>query len=71
MYDNMGIEEIIIAQAENRGIKKGERKGEKKAKSSLVKSLLQQTDFSVDRIASIVGVKENLVERLMKSAKCA
>ena len=67
MYDNMGIEEIIIAQAENRGIKKGE----KKAKSTFIQSLLDQTDFPIAKIAMIAGVKEAQVQRLKRSAKCA
>lgn len=71
MYDNMGVEEIIIAQAENRGIKKGERKGEKKAKSCIVQSLLDQTNLSVAKIAKAVGVQETMVRRLKESAKCA
>lgn len=87
MYDNMGIEEIIIAQAENRGIKKGERKGERKgkragkkegilegiqeAKSTFVRSLLDQTDFSIAKIAGIAGVEEAMVRQLKELAICA
>jgi hypothetical protein len=67
MYDNMGIKEIIIEQARQDGLKKGE----KKAKSSIVQSLLEQTDLSVDKIASIVGIRETQVQRLKKSVKYA
>lgn len=71
MYNNMGIEEILVAQAEEKAHKKGERKGIKTAKSTFVQSLLDQTNFSVAKIASIAGVQESLVQQLKKSAKCA
>jgi hypothetical protein len=79
MYNNMGIEEILAAQAEERALKKGERKGIRagkrqgvqETKSTIVRSLLDQTNFSVAKIASIAGVQESMVRRLKESAACA
>ena len=44
--------------------KRGEEKGRSEGKSEVIKSLLAQTDFSIDKIASIAGVTEDLVRQV-------
>jgi hypothetical protein len=47
-----------------KGLEKGEEKGKAKGKAEVVKNLLMQTDFSVDKIASIAGVTEEFVRKV-------
>lgn len=80
---NMGIEEMMIDMANKQGLKDGEKKGiqkgvkqgkragKKEAKSAFAKSLLVKTNFSVAKIASIVGVRPAFVRQLKESVACA
>lgn len=47
-----------------RGEEKGRSEGRSEGKSEVIKSLLAQTDFSIDKIASIAGVTEDLVRQV-------
>jgi hypothetical protein len=52
-----------------RGMAKGEARGAEKNRREVVKTLLTQTDFTVARIAALVNVTEEFVERIAKRTK--
>ena len=52
-----------------RGEEKGRSEGRSEGKSEVIKSLLAQTDFSIDKIASIAGVTEDLVRQVKADLK--
>jgi len=54
----MGIEEFLLDRAEKKGIEKG--------RIEVVKSLLKNTDFDDDRIASLIGISLESVKKIKK-----
>ncbi|MCF0057582.1 hypothetical protein [Dyadobacter sp. CY356] len=52
----MGIEEFLLDRAEKKGIQKN--------KITVVKSLLKETEFSNAKIASLVDVSEEMVQKI-------
>ena len=54
----MGIEEFLLDRAEKKGIEKG--------RIEVVKSLLKNTDFDDDRIASLIGISLESVKEIKK-----
>lgn len=56
----MGIEEFLLDRAEKKGIERGKENG----RIEFVKSLLRETSFDTDKIASLVGVSAEFVERI-------
>ena len=52
----MGIEEFLLDRAEKKGIEK--------SKMDFIKSLLTGTEFSNTKIASLVGVSVEMVEKI-------
>jgi predicted transposase YdaD len=57
------IQEIRYKEAEEKGMEKGILEGLQKAKHEMVKNLLQQTEFSDDKIASLANVSVAFVEK--------
>lgn len=62
ILENTDIESDLFFQ-------KGEEKGKAEGKEEFVKTLLFQTDFSIDKIASLVGVTEELVRKVKGDLK--
>lgn len=62
----MGIEEFLINRANEEGIEKGIEKGIELKDRSFVKTLLQETDFSLKKISQLVGVSLTFVEQVKK-----
>jgi hypothetical protein len=56
----MGIEEFLLQRAEEQG----KRKGTEKMKTKFVKNLIKLTDFSNERIASLVDVNVAFYEKI-------
>jgi hypothetical protein len=69
----MGIEEFILDRERRVGMKKGVELGEKNATYkkdvAFTKSLLTQTDFSEEKIAVLVGVDIEFVQKVKASLK--
>ena len=63
----MGIEEFLLQRAEKKGRKEGREEGKEEAKVIFVKSLLDTTDFSNEKIASIADVTVVFVEKIKAS----
>lgn len=61
----MGIRELVIEQAKQKGFKKGLEIG----KSQAVKSLLTQTKLTISEIAKIVDVTEAFVQNIINTQK--
>jgi flagellar biosynthesis/type III secretory pathway protein FliH len=57
------IQEIRYKEAEEKGMEKGILEGLQKAKHEMVKNVLQQTEFSDDKIASLANVSVAFVEK--------
>ena len=68
--NTMGIEELLLDMAEKKGIEKGIEKGmtQKELEKNLIftRNLLSSTDFSVAKIAELVGVSEDFVLTVKK-----
>jgi predicted transposase/invertase (TIGR01784 family) len=72
----MGIEEFVLARAERIGEIRGEKKGIKKGISQgannqailMVKNLINQTDFSDQKIASLAGISLETVQEIRKGS---
>jgi hypothetical protein len=62
-HTTMGIEEFLLKQAENEGMEKAIQKRD----TEFVKSLLTQTEHSVEKIARLVGVSVSFVEKIKAS----
>jgi hypothetical protein len=64
----MGIEEFVLDRAKRMGLKQGLEQGKEVATYekdfAFTKSLLEQTDFTVEKIASLVGVNIEFVEKV-------
>ncbi len=58
----MGIEEFLFERAK----KTGRKEGREQEKTALTRSLLSSTDFSISRIADLVGVSEDFVLKVKK-----
>jgi len=52
----MGLEEFLLDRAEKQGIKKKEL--------SFTQTLLKETNFSIEKIAALVGVTVDFVENV-------
>ena len=65
----MGIEEYILARAENKGIKKGLTKGRQEGVNLMIIALLKETDFTNERIAIMAGVSVEHVQKLREVGK--
>jgi hypothetical protein len=70
----MGIFEIVAEEAVEKErrrsrieIKKSKAEAEKKSKTEFVKNLLMGTKFTVAKIASLVSVPEDFVEKVKKT----
>lgn len=60
----MGIEELLLENAEKRGEKLGEKRAEKRAERQLrkvVANLIKDTDFDNKKIAALTGVTTTFV----------
>lgn len=62
----MGIQEFLLDRAKKEGVEIGVEKGMTQKDEILVKNLLASTDFSVARIAGLVGVSEDFVLKAKK-----
>jgi hypothetical protein len=60
----MGIEEFILDRERRVGMKKGVEITSYEKDFAFTKSLLEQTDFSVEKIANLVGVNVDFVEKV-------
>ena len=68
----MGLEEFVIDRAKRIGLKEGRQEGRQEGKQetdyenkvTFVTNLLQQTDFSVDKIATLACVDNVFVEKI-------
>lgn len=73
----MGIEELLLDQAEKKGrregikegIKEGIEKGASLKDAAITRNLLSSTDFSVAKIAQLVGVSEDFVLKIKAELK--
>jgi hypothetical protein len=67
----MGIEEFVIERAKRIATKEGLREGCQESdynnKVNFTKSLLQQTDFTDEKIASLVGADVSFVQKVKES----
>jgi len=63
----MGIEEFLLDRVEKKGRKEGMGKGAEKEKFAFIKSLLQNTDFDNEKIATLVGVTVEFVADIKTS----
>ncbi len=59
----MGIRELIIDTIEKESEARGEARGMKKKDLVFVNNLLNQSDFSNEKIASLTGVSIEFVEK--------
>ena len=57
----MGLEEFLLDRAEKQGVEKKEL--------SFTQTLLKETNFSVQKIASLVGVTVDFVEKVKANLK--
>ena len=57
----MGLEEFLLDRAEKQGIKKKEL--------SFTQTLLKETNFSIEKIATLVGVTVDFVENVKANLK--
>jgi len=68
----MGTEEYLLQKANKEGIETGLElgieQGIEKSKLAFVKSLLADTDFDVEKIASLANVTIEFVQRIKTSA---
>lgn len=69
----MGIEEFVLKRerrlGEKKGIEKGIEKGINQAKRAFVETLITETDFDDNKIASLVGVSLELVHNIRLNIK--
>lgn len=65
----MGIRELVIEQARQRGFKEGFEIGLQLGKSRAVKSLLTQTKLTIPEIVRIVDVTEAFVQNISNKLK--
>lgn len=69
----MGIEEFVLKRerrlGEKKGIVKGIEKGINQEKKALVETLITETDFDDNKIASLVGVSLELVHNIRLNIK--
>lgn len=61
---NMGTEEYLLQKAEKKGKEEGIQLGEEKSKLAFVKSLLSNTDFDEEKIASLTSVSIAFVKEI-------
>lgn len=68
--NTMGIEELLLDMAEKKGLKKGIEKGmtqkEEEKNLTFTRNLLSSTNFSITKIAELVGVSEAFVLDIKK-----
>ncbi|MCE7040847.1 hypothetical protein [Dyadobacter sp. CY312] len=57
----MGLEEFLLDRAEKQGIEKGAKEEKVKKNIAFTQSLLKHTNFSIEKIADLVGVSEDFV----------
>jgi hypothetical protein len=58
----MGIEELLLDQAEKKGMEKGMNKKD----IAFTRKLLSSTNFTIGEIAQLVGVTEDFVLKVKK-----
>lgn len=61
---NMGLEEFLLYRAEKLGMRQGLAQGIEQQNKLLIQNLLTQTDFTVEKIASLVGVSTDVVVKI-------
>jgi predicted transposase/invertase (TIGR01784 family) len=66
-HTTMGIEEFVLQRAKNEGIEKGIEIGISQKNLDFVKTLLNETNFSIQKIATMVGVPVSFVEEVKAS----
>jgi hypothetical protein len=62
----MGIIEQVAEMREAEGMKKGLKRGEKKASRLFVENLLNNSNFSLQKIASLANVSIDFVKKVKK-----
>nr|WP_293843120.1 hypothetical protein [uncultured Arsenicibacter sp.] len=60
----MGLEEFLLYRAEKLGMRQGLAQGIEQQNKLLIQNLLTQTDFTVEKIASLVGVSTDVVVKI-------
>jgi hypothetical protein len=65
----MGIEEFLLDQAKKEGVEKGMTQKEHEKNLAFTRNLLSSTDFSISKIAQLVGVSEDFVLKVKNELK--
>ncbi|WP_293685844.1 MULTISPECIES: hypothetical protein [unclassified Spirosoma] len=64
----MGIEQFLLERAKKEGIEQGIEQGMREKNLAFTQMLLQETSFTVEQIARLVGVPVSFVEEVKKKS---